>query len=107
MTPGFSHSCSIFQKDVSPIAEEIFYRGLVLRSLIKRGLPGGVSVVLTAAIFAATHIQDLATWLLLLPGLVFAGLVFGALALRTGRLGTSIAAHMGFNLVTAVALLAS
>jgi membrane protease YdiL (CAAX protease family) len=91
----------------APIAEEIFYRGLVLRSLIKRGLPGGLSVVLTALIFAATHIQDLATWLLLLPGLVFAGLVFGTLALRTGRLGTSIAAHMGFNLVTAIALLAS
>ena len=91
----------------APIAEEIFYRGLVLRSLMKRGLPGGVSVLITALVFAATHLQDLATWLLLLPGLVFAGVVFGALALRTGRLGTSIAAHMGFNLVTAIALLAS
>ena len=24
LTPGLSHSCSIFQNDVSPIAEEIF-----------------------------------------------------------------------------------
>jgi membrane protease YdiL (CAAX protease family) len=91
----------------APIAEELFYRGLVMRSLIKRGLSGGVSVGLTALAFAATHLRDLETWLLLLPGLVFAGLVFGVLALRTGRLGTSIAAHMGFNLVTAIALLQS
>jgi len=91
----------------APIAEEIFYRGLLMRSLLKRGLPGGLSVCVTALVFAATHLQDVATWLLLLPGLVFAGVVFGALALRTGRLGTSIAAHMGFNLVTAIALLVS
>ena len=78
-----------------------------MRSLLKRGLPGGLSVGITALVFAATHLQDMATWLLLLPGLIFAGVVFGALALRTGRLGTSIAAHMGFNLVTAIALLLS
>lgn len=91
----------------APIAEEIFYRGLLMRSLLKRGLPVALAVGLTSLVFAATHVQELDTWLLLLPGLIFAGVVFGVLALHTGRLGTSIAAHVGFNLVTAVALLTS
>ena len=33
-----------------------------------------------------------------------AGLVFGGLLLRTGRLGPSIAAHMAFNLSTVLFL---
>ena len=86
----------------APIVEEIFYRGLLQRSLLKRGLPAGVAVVLTALVFAVSHQQ-----LLQLPGLFVAGLVFGALALRAGRLGPAITAHVAFNMVTVVSLLAT
>lgn len=87
---------------LAPIFEELFYRGLLQRALLKRGLPPLVAVVITALLFGASHFQ-----LLQLPGLVVAGLVFGVLAQRTGRLGPAITAHIGFNMVTVVALLAS
>jgi hypothetical protein len=35
-TPGLSHSCSIFQNDVSPIAEEIFRHSISSGVLIVR-----------------------------------------------------------------------
>ena len=86
----------------APIVEEIFYRGLLQRSLLKRGLPPAAAVVLTALVFAVSHQQ-----LLQLPGLFVAGLVFGVLALRAGRLGPAITAHIAFNMVTVVTLLAT
>ena len=52
--------------------------------------------------FGATHFQ-----LLQLPGLVLAGALFGVLAYRSGRLGPAIVAHVAFNMVTVVSLLAS
>jgi membrane protease YdiL (CAAX protease family) len=87
---------------LAPIFEELFYRGLVQRALLKRGLPPYAAVGVTALVFGASHFQ-----LLQLPGLVVAGLVFGVLAQRSGRLGPAITAHIGFNMVTVVALLAS
>jgi membrane protease YdiL (CAAX protease family) len=87
---------------MAPIFEEIFYRGLLQRSLLKRGLPPVVAIGITAVFFAATHFQ-----LLQLPGLVVAGAVFGTLAYRADRLGPAIAAHLTFNMVTVIALLAA
>jgi len=84
----------------APIIEEIFYRGLLQRSLIKRGLPAGLAIGITSVVFGVSHFEALQ-----LPGLVLAGAVFGVLAHRSGRLGPAIAAHVGFNLVTVVALL--
>ncbi len=52
--------------------------------------------------FGLVHFQ-----LLQLPGLIVAGILFGILAHRAGRLGPAIAAHVTFNMVTVVALLAS
>ncbi len=86
---------------MAPVFEEIFYRGLLQRALLKRGLPPVVAIGATAAFFGATHFQ-----LLQLPGLILAGLVFGVLAHRSGRLGPAIAAHVTFNMVTVIALLA-
>lgn len=84
---------------MAPVFEEIFYRGLVQRALLKRGLSPAWAVAITSVIFAASHLQ-----LLQLPGLLVAGALFGALAVRSGRLGPAIAAHVGFNMVTVVAL---
>jgi membrane protease YdiL (CAAX protease family) len=84
---------------LAPIFEEIFFRGLVQRAVLKRGLPPVAAIGITAVAFGATHFE-----LLQLPGLVLAGALFGFLAHRSGRLGPAIAAHMGFNMVTVVAL---
>lgn len=85
----------------APIFEEIFYRGLVQRSFIRR-LGTWPGVVVTALVFGAVHFQ-----LLQFASLALFGLVLGVLALRSGRLGPSIAAHMGFNIVAAVGLILS
>jgi membrane protease YdiL (CAAX protease family) len=82
----------------APIVEEIFYRGLMQRSLVRRfGTAPGV--VLTAVIFGASHFQ-----LLQFPALTVFGLVVGVLAERYKRLGPAIFAHMVFNIAAVVAL---
>jgi membrane protease YdiL (CAAX protease family) len=84
---------------IAPVVEELFYRGLFLRSLEKRGAAPWAAVVVSAVVFAAVHMQ-----VLQFPGLLAFGLVSGVLAVRTGRLGPSILAHIGFNLTTVVVL---
>jgi uncharacterized protein len=85
----------------APIFEEIFYRGLVQRSFQNRFGPWP-AVVVTALIFGLVHFQPLQ-----FPSLALFGAVLSVLALRTGRLGPAIFAHMGFNLITVVALVNS
>ena len=87
---------------MAPVFEEIFYRGLMQRALLKRGLRPVLAIGITSVVFAATHFQ-----LLQLPGLAIAGAVFGTLAYRADRLGPAIAAHLTFNMVTVIALLAA
>jgi membrane protease YdiL (CAAX protease family) len=86
----------------APIIEEIFYRGLCQRALLKRGASPAVAIGVTAVIFGISHGE-----LLQLPALVLFGAVAGYLAYRFDRLGPSIAAHVAFNMVTVIALLAS
>lgn len=83
----------------APVVEEIFYRGLFLRSLTKAGLPAWAAVVVSAAVFGAIHIQ-----VLQFAGLFAFGLIAGSLASLTGRLGAPVFAHIGFNMVTVVLL---
>jgi membrane protease YdiL (CAAX protease family) len=85
---------------VAPFIEELFFRGLLMRSLANR-FGGRWSVVLSSVLFGSTHFQ-----LVQLAGLTVAGLVFSVLAHRSGRLGPAIWAHVGFNLAAAVAVLA-
>ena len=82
----------------APIIEEIFYRGLLQRALVRRfGVWPGI--LGSAALFGASHFQ-----LLQLPALVVFGIVLGLLAYRTGRLAAPIAAHIVFNMLTVVFL---
>ena len=82
----------------APIVEELFFRGLLLRSLTRRFGPGwGIGV--SAVLFGLAHFE-----LLQLPALVAFGVVLGLLAHRTGRLGPGIAAHMAFNAITVISL---
>lgn len=83
----------------APVAEELFYRGLVLRSVERRWtLP--IAVAASTILFGVVHLQGLQ-----LPALLLFGLVAGLLAARTGRLGPSILCHAGFNAWTLFALL--
>ena len=85
---------------IAPCAEELFFRGFIQGSLERSTRPA-IAVPVSAIIFAAAHFQ-----LLQLPGLFFFGLVSGILLVRYQRLSVSIAAHVGFNSVGVVGLLA-
>ncbi|MGA3351584.1 MAG: CPBP family intramembrane glutamic endopeptidase [Acidimicrobiales bacterium] len=92
----------------SPVVEELFFRGLLLRALMGRmrdlgpRLGPAVSIALTALVFAFAHFEALQ-----FLGLLGFGVVLSCLAWRTGRLGPSIVAHMAFNTVTIIAIVAA
>lgn len=83
---------------LAPLAEELFFRGLLLRSLTRAWGPTA-GVVVSAAIFGATHFQPLQ----FLPLAAF-GAVLAVAAHRTGRLGLAVWTHVGFNATTVVLL---
>ena len=85
----------------APLAEEVFYRGMMQRTFARR-LPIWPTMILTSLLFGASHLQ-----LLQFPALAAFGLVLSIVAHRTGRLGRNIWAHVGFNATTVVLLLAS
>jgi membrane protease YdiL (CAAX protease family) len=83
----------------APLVEELFYRGLLLRSLEKRRWPAAASVLGSAAVFALLHFQALQ-----FPGLFAFGVVLASLTLAFGRLGPAVWAHMAFNASTVAVL---
>jgi uncharacterized protein len=83
----------------APLAEEVFYRGLLQRTLARHWSVWPTAVV-TSVAFGASHGQ-----LLQFPALVAFGLVLSHLAHRTGRLGLNTWAHVGFNATTVTVLL--
>lgn len=79
----------------APVIEELFFRGMLQRPLLavaRSDTHRAIAVVGVAAIFAAVHFRPVE-----FPGLFAIALVFGVCAWRTGRLGMSIFAHIGFN----------
>lgn len=85
----------------APLAEEVFYRGMVQRTLT-RHLPIWPSMVIVAIVFAASHGEPV-----LFPALTGFGLLLSYLAHRTGRLGLNTWTHVGFNLTAVASLLLS
>jgi membrane protease YdiL (CAAX protease family) len=75
----------------APIIEELVYRGLILQALQSR-LNDWLALIISAAWFALIHLQPVE-----LPGLFAFALVLGICFQRTGRLGMSVMAHIGFN----------
>jgi membrane protease YdiL (CAAX protease family) len=75
----------------APIIEELVYRGLILQALQSR-LNDWVALIISAVWFALIHLQPVE-----LPGLFAFALVLGICFQRTGRLGMSVLAHIGFN----------
>ena len=94
---------------IAPIAEEIFFRGLVLNAWLREyGQP--FAIIGSAALFGAIH-ADTSTGEALLTSVARVVPIFGlglALAViyrRTGSLLSSIGLHMGFNALSiAIAL---
>lgn len=85
----------------APLIEELVYRGLVQRSLsVAAGAASGL--LLTSILFSLIHFSPVEY-----PGLLLAGLVFGACLTLTGRLGPAIVTHAAFNAAGLVTVLAS
>ena len=92
---------------LAPIFEEILFRGLLLRAL-RRRLPVEPAIAIQAVIFAFAHPlgdPSLGT-LAIVPALFALGVISGIAAVRIGDLSVSIPLHMGFNLLTLIALVA-
>jgi hypothetical protein len=91
----------------SPLVEELFFRGLLLRALIgglarwRARVAVPLAVVIVGLVFGLVHFEALD-----FPALAGFGVVLGVLATRTGRLGAGICAHVTFN-VTAFFTLAT
>lgn len=86
---------------VVPLAEELAYRGYLLRRLIAEdfedvsyGSIGWIPLLVSALAFGAVHG---AMWL---PGTA-AGLIYGLVLVRTGRMGEAVSAHATTNLLLA------
>ena len=85
---------------VTPVAEEIFFRGFVLRGFVNRWgvVPG---IFLSSIIFAGLHFQ---------PGVIvpvfITGLLLGTLYWQTGSIWPGIGVHAAQNLVATVGILA-
>jgi membrane protease YdiL (CAAX protease family) len=90
----------------APVVEELFFRGLVMRS-IERRLGATWAIALSGMLFGLAHLQDLPADALALAmiSLAAVGAVFAILAVKTGRLGAGMVAHFTFNLYTVVVLL--
>jgi uncharacterized protein len=90
-----------------PVAEEVLFRGLLLRAVAKRwGLAAGA--VVSAVLFALVHVQfsGLREDLVLLGSISAYTVVLTLLVVRTGRLGAAIVAHAVVNTIGVVATLA-
>lgn len=83
---------------VTPLSEEVMFRGFVLRGLLNRIGPGP-AVVSTAVVFSVFHL-DAGT---IIP-IFFTGLALGWLYIKTGSLWPCIVAHGSQNAIVVLAL---
>jgi membrane protease YdiL (CAAX protease family) len=95
---------------LAPFMEELFFRGLLLKALVRLLTPlraaGGARA---AAVVAAVIIDGLLFGLahgewIQLAGLAVFGMALAAVSYRTGRLGMNMVAHATFNLVAIIAI---
>ncbi len=96
---------------LAPVAEELFFRGLLFRALVRLCTPAGggtgraraagvvVAIVLDGLLFGLAHGE----WVQL-AGLALLGAVLATMTYRTGRLGMNMATHASFNLVAVLSV---
>jgi membrane protease YdiL (CAAX protease family) len=88
----------------APFFEELFFRGVLLRSLARLfGTIGGfvgpaLAIVVTGVLFGLAHAESLQ-----LLGLAVFGIILSIVSYRTGRLGMNMVAHATFNLLAVAA----
>lgn len=88
-----------------PIAEELAYRGYLLRRLMNSDFESvPFQAIRWPALFVSAVVFGLAHGSLWLPGIV-AGLAYGALLVRSGRVGEAVAAHAITNVLIAAVVL--
>lgn len=84
---------------VTPVAEEVFFRGFLLRGLINRwGVTPGI--IVSAAVFAGMHFQPA----VIVPVFI-TGLLLGALYWQTGSLWPGIFVHGAQNLIATLGII--
>lgn len=88
---------------VAPVGEELFFRVFLLESL-RRHLPTAWAVALQGAAFGLVHYGS--TDVVGLPALAAVGVVLGILFVRGRSIVCCVAAHMAFNSLAVVSLLA-
>ncbi|KGJ81726.1 hypothetical protein GY21_01155 [Cryobacterium roopkundense] len=98
---------------LAPLIEELFFRGLLLRSMLGVTRAGGgtrgasvvIAVLVSASVFALVHVLTVGTvtgvWVVGISTLLF-GLGAACLAVLTGRLGGAVLAHVTFNALVVV-----
>jgi exosortase E/protease (VPEID-CTERM system) len=91
----------------APLAEELAYRGYLLRRLVAEDFEavgfdsvGWTPLLVTAAAFGVLH------GTLWFPG-VLAGIIYGWVLIRTGRMGEAVAAHVTANVLLGVCVIAA
>jgi hypothetical protein len=92
---------------LTPLVEELFFRGLLLRSILgvfaadlgRAAVP--LAVVVVGLVFGLAHFEALQ-----FTALAGFGVLLGVIATRTGRLGTGICAHAAFNAVAFISIAA-
>ena len=78
---------------LAPIAEELAFRAISLKYLIRGGLPCLIAATVQALLFGILHmnlVQSTYTFVL--------GMVLGAVMLKTGKLFYTVLAHITFNI---------
>jgi membrane protease YdiL (CAAX protease family) len=90
----------------APFAEELCFRGLLLKGLVRLSTPegGGPSRARTVGVVGAVVLDGLLFGLahgelVQLAGLALFGMALATVSYRTGRLGVNMVAHASFNLV--------
>jgi membrane protease YdiL (CAAX protease family) len=98
----------------APFFEEILFRGLVFKALLRLfspSVPGPTrrrAVAIGAAVVVDGVLFGLAHWeLYQFAGLAVFGMILAITSYKTGRLGMNMVAHSTFNLLAVVALLAT
>jgi membrane protease YdiL (CAAX protease family) len=98
---------------IAPFVEELFFRGLVLRSvqgLVLGRFAPAIAIFVSAMLFAALHLTQgpsPSQAIVLGFSTLILGIAAGILAIMTGRIGASIMAHATFNATIIVAVLTS
>jgi len=90
---------------LAPLAEELLFRGALLRALLRRTTPER-AVFGSALVFALVHVLGDPETYYYVPAFLLLGLVSGWRATKTGNLSQSIMLHVGFNLLASILIVA-